>query len=177
MYEAEEVLVFHTRGPSQRTDELHRTICFVGGHHMSDFFYSQLNRLDADSFSAILVSAMAVACADGELSSDEVGEIANSISQLTQDVFSYDDISNFLSAAVDEVINNGIDSSIQRAGYAIDDPTLREVALLLASAVGWTTRGINANEGVRLQQLSHELGIGQNRYFELLGEGKALVGR
>ena len=144
---------------------------------MSDFFYSQLNRLDGDSFSAILSSAMAIACADGEISSDEVNEIANSIGQLTEGVFSREDVGNMMSAALDDVINNGLDEAIQRAGYAIDDSDLREVALLLASAVGWSGRGINASEGVRLQQLSRELGIGQNRYFELLGEGKALVGR
>ena len=57
------------------------------------------------------------------------------------------------------------------------DEELSEVALTLAAAVGWASRGINTAEGLKLQALARHLGIGQNRYFQLLGYGKQILGR
>lgn len=146
---------------------------------MSDFFYSQLSNLTADTLSAIATSSLAVACADGSLSQEEVSEIVDSLNQVTGDVFSHEDLYNIFMASLDEVLNSGVDETLFKAGWAIDDPTMREVAFLMASATAWAGKGVNTNEGVALQKLANELGIkaGSNRYFELLGEGKALVGR
>lgn len=143
---------------------------------MSDFFYSQLDNLNGDILAAIIASGVAVSASDGSMEEGEVSELANSLAQLTNEQYSTEDIFSWISAGIDDVINNGPDAALGRAAEATEDPTLREVALLLASAIAWASKGVNAKEGVRLQQLARNLEIDQNRYFELLGEGKALVG-
>lgn len=143
---------------------------------MSDFFYSQLDNLNGDILAAIIASGVAVSASDGSMEEGEVSELASSLAQLTNEQYSTEDIFSWISAGIDDVINNGPDAALGRAAEATEDPTLREVALLLASAIAWASKGVNAKEGVRLQQLARNLEIDQNRYFELLGEGKALVG-
>ena len=143
---------------------------------MSAELIEQLASIDGDSFGAILTSAMAVACADGELDENEVNELAQSLNQLMGNYLSYEDLFNLISNGIQAVAENGVDGAIGTAAQYVEDDTLKECALLVASATAWAARGVNTKEGLALQKLARELGIGQNRYFELLGVGKQLVG-
>lgn len=145
---------------------------------MSDRLRGQLERLSVGEFGGIVLAAVAVACADGTLEQQEVNEIVDSLNQVTEGKFSRDDIVNILNEAFGVLQNVGVDGAISQAANQLSgDRYMAEVGVIIAAAIGWAGRGIGAAEGARIRSLSDQLGIDEGTYFELLSDGKSVVGR
>jgi uncharacterized membrane protein YebE (DUF533 family) len=132
--------------------------------------------MDPDVFTGLVVSAVAVAYADGMIDSNETRVMTDAILEITGGHFSYVDIQGFIQAALDEVVKVGVDSAISRAAKVVKDEPIRAVATIFAAAVAWSARGVSAAEEKRLKQLARELKL-ESRYDELLAAGKELAHR
>ncbi len=132
--------------------------------------------MDADVFTGLVVSAVAVAYADGMVESNETRVMTDAILEITGGHFSYVDIQRFIAAALDEVVKVGVDASITRAAKHFKDEPTRAVAMIFAAAVAWSGRGVSPVEEARLEHLARELDI-EGRYAELLAAGRELAHR
>jgi uncharacterized membrane protein YebE (DUF533 family) len=132
--------------------------------------------MDADVFTGLVVSAVAVAYADGMVESNETRVMTDAILEITGGHFSYVDIQGFITAALAEVVKVGVDESISQAAQHFQDEPTRAVAMIFAAAVAWSGRGVSSVEDERLKHLARELRI-ESRYAELLAAGRELAHR
>jgi tellurite resistance protein len=137
----------------------------------------QLAGMDVEVFTGVVLSAVAVAYADGMVDTKEQRVMTDAILEITGGHFSYTDIQRIIDAALAEVVSTGVDASIVRAAKRIPDEPTRSVAMIFAAAVAWSARGISKAEDARLEQLAHAFRIGEERYGELIAAGKELAGR
>jgi hypothetical protein len=138
-------------------------------------FDSQLENITGDTLAAVVNCALAVAGADGSITEDEIGEVAQTISEVLGGYNDAESISSILVESLDRLANEGSDALFSEAASVIDDPTMRAVAMLAAGATAWKSKGINTKEGLALQALGREMGFSQNEYFELLGQSKNIA--
>jgi len=132
-----------------------------------------LGDLDGGSIRAIMDAAMVVAAADGTLSGDEIGEMAGSLSELTEGVLETDTTIELLNESFARYQDEGADTMIPAIAEVLDY-NMQRIAFLMASAAAWTRSGVQTAEGLVLQKMKAAFGMEDNEYFELLGEGKGL---
>jgi hypothetical protein len=134
----------------------------------------QLSTLTGGTLAATIEAAMIVALADGSLAESEVVELADSINDLTGGIFDVNDLCGLMQGAASRIVEYGPEAVIPAIDEALDG-VLRESALAMAAATAYKRRGIDAKEGVALQQLRDHVGISEHRYFELLSLGRTLA--
>lgn len=134
---------------------------------------SQLESLDSDTLRAVLDVAMVVAAADGTLTADEIGEVAQGLDQITEGIFGADELANLLINSLERYQEHGADGIIPAAADALDD-TLRRVAFAMGAAAAWTRSGVQTAEGLALQQIKAAFDIEESEYFQLLADAQAL---
>jgi tellurite resistance protein len=142
---------------------------------MGNSLVSQLESLDAEKLQGLVDAAMIVACADGALEEDEINQMYNAIVEVTGDTLDEDSVMTYINDSLERFNEGGFEALGNDIHSVLDgDEDLQRVAFLFAASTAWKSGGIDADEGTVLQQLKELLGIGQNEYFQLLGEAKSL---
>lgn len=133
-----------------------------------------IDSLDENGLWAMVACAIAVAKADGGMDGNERNELIQTLRNVGCDRgASLEVINNVLG----QVNGMGASEIIDWACEYIPDEMVGEAAFVLASAVAAKSGGIAAREGVTLQYLANQVGIGYpgQRYMQLLGEGMQLA--
>lgn len=137
-------------------------------------FHSQLENITGDTLHAIVNCALGVAAADGTFTYEEIGEVAQSVSEILGGYSDADTIAEILNVSLERLFNEGASNLFAEAGGVIQDEGLRAVAMIAAGATAWKRNGINTKEGLAFQEMARHLGFepGTNAYFQLLADAK-----
>jgi tellurite resistance protein len=138
--------------------------------------HALLREIDYDTVSGIVLSAIAVALADGQLKSEEFSEAAQTVSTAFAGQVSSDEVWHLVFAAYARCNQHGYKAALQEAQSHLQGGRAGEAAVVVAAAVAGRSGGIGQAEGVAIQQVARSVGVepGGSRYFQLLAEGQRM---
>lgn len=126
---------------------------------------AQTARIDA-----LVEAAYIVASADGRYSSAESERLVERVGALTNNLFVPDTLASMAEEARERVSAEGLEARARAIADVIQDPELRESALLVASAVGWLDGGVGQKEGLALQALARAFSISTHDLHKIMGQ-------
>lgn len=108
-------------------------------------------------------SAMIIACADGELTSDEVGVVASVIDGFFDGQASRDEIIEMIDLSLEAIERDGLDARMDAVAQLLRDPELRALALGAAAALALADEtGDEAEEDATYYDLADALDISRS---------------